>query len=322
MLACPERPLGRCPYVEQNLVSVKGRLVWWGVLLFSIFWLFGWIKQQGPELQGFDLIGVLISLVFISISSYGALHTRVQLYNPNSKTRLIRTTLLGIELERTLITGAESVPTKLVLSQQLALPPSVTKLAATNLKKVKTQQAVHIFRAALAGLLVQRLIQIHRFQKHTARWWQEFKRVENVYVITTTKNADLYSIKGALERKIIKVLISWKEREEAGEWPDGTPIYELIRAIYGTDVVSPADWVVNLVAKDAVAQGLGRFKRWPRKRFDLDTPHADRFRAERTIVNELSSQLAQRQPDLSHTLNSDLERAIRSRERKAQYDQY
>lgn len=317
MLSCPERPLGRCPYVKQNLVREHLAFGWF-FLLFSIIFLVIWINQQGPVLL-LKIIGVLIGLVFFSIGLYIAFHTRVQLYNPNSKTRWIRKTLLGFELEQNLITYAEPVPTELVLSQPLTLPPSVTKLGvATVLKTVDMQQVVSIFRGALVGLLAQELISIDQYRKYVTGWDKEVKRVKKEYHFTTTKNADLSSIDGVLEREIINVLTSWTESKEAAEWPDGAPIYEIIRAIYGSDVASPAYWVVNLVAEDAVTQGWGQFKGWPRKRFEVEANHTNLFQSERNVVKNLTSQLAQHQPDLSRALEIDIKRAIESRERKSQ----
>jgi hypothetical protein len=230
------------------------------------------------------------------------------------------TTFLGIELKRTVTSGAKPVHFDPVLSQPLAFPPSVTQLPEKKPigmgPKKAMRQAVAVFRAAVIGLLSQGLIQACRYETYVAGWRAEFKHVESTYMFSASENIDLNSVCGNVEGKIITVLTSWPKGKEALEGPDGAPIYELIRAIYGQDKDYPRRWAIDLATDDVVAQGWGQHTVWSRKRFELDAHDANRLRSDRAIVNELSSQLAQYQPDFSRALDDQIEKAIRSRKER------
>lgn len=316
ILACPSRPQGHCPYAKKNLVPLGSRLVGVGFLLVGILSLL--LGKQ----QDFGL-GMLIDLGLVGIGFFRTFQTSTLLYNPISKLTWKRQALLGITLERTLILGGKPFHLDLALPQPSLFPPSVTKLSEIAIdKKWTVTQAADLFQTALVGLLARGLIQISQYQQYVARGRGEFRHSQDLYVFTACEETDLASIDGALERRILLVLRSWAARKggEALEWPNGPPVYMLIRAIYDKDVSSPTQWVFDLVADDAVARAWGQFKGWPRKRFKPDETHEERLRSERAIIDGLSSRFAQQQPDLSQTLAVQINEAVGSRQIQQTYD--
>jgi hypothetical protein len=240
---------------------------------------------------------------------------KVQLYNSNSGVRLQRTTLWGLELRYKWVTSGKPLPIDLELSQPLAYPPSITVLP-TELY-ISMEQAVAILRTALIGLLAKGHIQVYHFQSHEFKRWIVLPSVQDVYLIVATREFDQARLKGKLEREIRRVLANWSKRKEAKEWPDGPPIYDLVRAIYQSDKKSPQGWLAQLVAKDATAQGWGQIiKGILRKRFELDAAHANQLQQEEEIMKALSKRLAQSHPNFSLALDKQVERGIKSREER------
>jgi len=160
----------------------------------------------------------------------------------------------------------------LAFPEPLDIPPSVTRLYETETepRERTLSRAAGVFRAALVGLLAQGAVRIHRCHKYVARGRGAFKRDQDLYLFTSREEFDLHSIGGALERGMLLVLTSWATTKEAEalEWPDAPPIHELIRAVHSADVDSPEQWVIDKVARDAVARGWGLRRGWPRKRSD------------------------------------------------------
>lgn len=319
ILTCPDRPQGHCPYLKKNLVPLGSRLVYVGFLLVGLVGILSslWTKEQ-------HILEALFDLVFVGMGFFGTFHTSTLLYNPISKLIWKRKALLGITLERTLIANCRPFRLDFSFSQSLLFPPSVTKLSeiATDQKWTWTGAANHLLMTTLVSSLARGLIQIHQYEKYVARGWGELKRSQVLYLFTAAEGADSASIEGALERKIMWILSSWTTRkgEEAMVWPDGPPVYELIRAVYDKDVSSPEHWVFDLVAQGAVARGWGRLEGWPRKRYKPSAAHEERLRSERAIINELCSRFAQQQPDLSQTLAVQINEAVGSRQIQQTYD--
>lgn len=112
--------------------------------------------------------------------------------------------------------------------------------------------------------------------------------------------------KGGLERGIKRALADWSGQKKAKEWPDGPPIYDLVRDIYGSDKENPGKWLAQWVASDAAAQGLGQIKGTLRRRFELDAAHADQLHLEREIMKALSKRLAQLHPNFSLALDEQI----------------
>jgi hypothetical protein len=133
-------------------------------------------------------------------------------------------------------------------------------------------------------------------------------------LIVATQKLDRARFKGRIERRIKPVLVNWPEQKEAKKWPDGPPVYDLVRAIYGSDKGDPAKWLAQLVADGAAAQGWGHIEgTWWKRRFELDAAHADQLRQEREIMKALSKRLAQLHPKLFAELDKQIERGIKSR---------
>jgi len=301
--------------VIQGLVSIKERLFGALFSLVSVSIMATW-WSKGVRLRGCALYGLLVGIVFIGVGLYMVLHKRILVYNPNSKAKWRQETLLGIPLERTLFTDAESVLDDLAFAQPLTLPPSVLALCDTpgQSRVVKMDQAVVIFRAALIGLAAHNAIRVYRYHVYGVRWNGILERKDDTCLLSVNRGQDRSSINGALETKIISELTQRMASEEDLEWPDGIPVYELVRSIYQKDVSSPPSWLIELVVRDATRHGWVRSKGiGPLKRLEPERSCADPFSMEWAAVSALLLRLIKEQPDLSRTLNQQIERAIKSR---------
>jgi hypothetical protein len=315
VLTCPEQASGQCPYVIQSLVSIKERLFGALFTLLSVIIMATW-WSKGVRLRGCELYGLLVGIAFIGVGLYMALHKRMLVYNRRSKVKWKQETLLGIPLERTLFADAEPVLEDLAFSQPLTLPPSALALPDTpgHTRGVRMEQAVVIFRAALIGLAAHNAIRAHRYHVYAVRRNGNLKRKNDVCLLSVNRGHDRSSINGALETKIIFELTQRMESEEDLEWPDGIPVYDLVRSIYQKDVSSPPSWLIELVAKDAATHGWARFRGTGLLRHvEPDPCSADQFSAEWAAVSALLLRLIKEQPDLSRILNHQIERAIKSR---------
>jgi hypothetical protein len=314
ILTCADRPQGHCPYLLRDLIPPKTiRLISAGSLLFLILMLLLHRESEGQSLPFF--VGVILCLIFIP-ALWGILGTSTLLYNPNSKLQWERTALLGITLRRTLMPGGEQLSIDLSLSRSLLFPPSYIEFSEAASKAWTLDHAILVFRAALIGLLAHRAVQVHKYSKYVARWRGDFKRGQIVYVLTASRDLDLTTINGELERQIVLVLRSWVKPEGGAtlKWLDGLAIYEVTRAVFKHDVESPAQWVFDLVARDAVARGWGQLEGWPWRGYHPSATHGDRLQSELATIKQLSSRLAKQQPAFSRALDDEIERAIRSRE--------
>jgi hypothetical protein len=185
------------------------------------------------------------------------------------------------------------------------------------------EQAAAILRTALIGLLAQGYIQVYHRPSYVFNRRGVLKSVRDVYSIVATQEFDQARVRGRLERKIKSILANWSRKKKAKEWPNGPPVYSLVRAIYGGDVQNPQDWLAEWVATDAAAQGWGQITkgfRW--KRFELHAAHANQLQQERETMKALSQRLSQLQPKLSRELDRQIERGIRSRRYEPPQDDY
>jgi hypothetical protein len=315
VLACPEQASGQCPYVIQSLVPIKERLGGAFFTLVSVIILTMWVIK-GLRPRGCELVQLLAGIAFIGVGVYATLRRRILVYDPHSKVKWKQETLLGIPLKRTLFADTEPVLDDLAFSQPLTLPPSVLALPDTpeHWRRVKMEQAVVIFRAALIGLVAHNAIRARRYHVYTVRWNGTLKRKEDTCLFSANRGQDRSSINGALETKIISELTQRMESEEDFEWPDGVPVYDLVRSIYQKDVSSPPSWLIELVTKDAATHRWARFRGIrPLKRLEPDPSCTDQFSAEWAAVSALLLRLIKEQPDLSRILNHQIERAIKSR---------
>ena len=208
IFTCPERPSGRCLYVEQwrkkryNLLSfILGSFLGLLVLVPLLTW--------GAPAQCILLAaGLILGVIYLVRPE------KVLLYNSNSGVRLQRTTLLGLELSCKWATSGKPVPIDLELPQPLAYPPALTALPTKSLK-VSMKQAVAILRTALIGLLAKGQIQVYHSQIYEFKTWGVLKPVQDVYSIVTTTEFDQARFGGRLEREIKQVLANWSQQKEA-----------------------------------------------------------------------------------------------------------
>jgi hypothetical protein len=304
IFACPERPSGGCPFVEEWRKKTGSPLL----IMSSIAVLVGLcLVASYPGISVILLAAALISVViFLNVEE-------VVLYNSNSGVRLQRTTLWGTELSYKWITSGKPVTIDLELPQPFCYPPSMTALP-TELYRVRMEQAVAILRTTLIGLLAQGHIQIHHSQSYVFNRRGVLNSVQDDYSIVAAQEFDQARVKGWLERKIKSILANWSQQKQAKEWSDGPSVYSLVRAIYGRDVVNPQDWLTQLVAKDAAAQGWGQItKRPPWTRFEWDATHANQLQQEGKIIKALSQRLSQLRLNLSREMDKQIGRGIRSR---------
>jgi hypothetical protein len=302
ILTCPDRPEGRCPYLVTDLMPLESRLKSAGGLLFTILLLLVFLHFADQSLL---LLGSLFFCLMFIGTLWGTFGTSTLLYNPTSRLKWKRTAFLGITLQRTVIPACETLPTDPSFSESLLsppgvkkfsdpesllFPPSVTKFSEAALIKWTMSHAIAVFRAALIGLLTRQVIQIHEYPKYVAGWGEHFRRDQSVYVLTASEEPDLASIDGELERQIVLVLRSWVKRHgrEVLEWPDGPPIYEVVRAVFKPDVSSPERWIFDLVARDAIAHGWWQIPSGSQNREQLNAAQSEQLQSEITTFNRLA----------------------------------
>jgi hypothetical protein len=319
ILTCPDRPQGACPYLVKDLRPIITRAFSAFITVFStLVLLLSWYSEY-PFMRFF---GRAICALLIFAGLWGTLQTRTLLYNPASKLKWKRTAILGITLQRTLIPGGKPLQFDLPLSQPLLFPPSFIKLSEAGRGKWTLGNATNVFRGTLIGLLARRVLQVQECPKYVAGWREEFRGDQNVYMLTAGQEFESVSIDGELEKQIILVVSAWMKKNgvEELEWPEGPPIYQLVRAVFKSDVSSPERWVLDLVARDAVLHGWRRIPGGPQKREQLSAAQNEQLESEITTFNRLAYQLGRQQPGFSAALDHEIERAIRSREYQQHYE--
>ena len=318
VLSCPDRKQGGCLYLVKEITPICTRAFSAFFVLFSVLMLLLSWQSKNPS---FRFYGRVILGIFFLIGLWGTLNTSTLLYDPVSKLKWKRTALLGITLQRTLITGDKPLQIDLPLFQSLFFPPSFLKLSEAGSGKWTLSNATNVFRGTFIGLLARGVLQVHECPMYVAGWREEFRRDQNVYTLTAGEEFKTANIDGELEKKIVLVLKSWMKGKggETLEWPDGPPIYQVVREVFKEDVKSPERWVFDLVARDAVLHGWWRVPGGPQKREQLSEGQSKLLQSEITTLNRVAYQFGRQHPGLSEALDDQIGKAIRSRKYQQGY---
>lgn len=304
---CPERPKANCPFVVRR----NSRIL--------IFFLIGVLLSLAtlPAFHKGDEHWVLWLPVACSPIAFGlcALSRDIQLYNTRSHTQFRCVTLAGIELSRRWITSGRLVPIHVDLGQPLTYPLSITALAAVpNSLKATTTEAVSLFRAAFIELLANECIEVYLHQSHAFSRWGPPSAVDH-YIVVAAQKTQRAETTGVLERKIMRALQDWSVKPEFPEWPEGPPIYALVRAVYERDRSVPEQWLAKLVADDAVARRLGRIEGssfWNTIEIEWDTGHIAGLQQGQRVLQSVSQRIDRMYPEFSWKLDLEISRAISS----------
>ena len=304
ILICPERPLGKCPFVKQRSSRKHEILLIGGMIALFVFseWKNGW--------------WVLVCLTTIGI--WAIFLVEVQLYNAKLHIRLQYTTIAHIKISHKWTSRGKLLPIHLEPSQPLDYPPSISAFAAlpTEISYicVTESQVGTIFRAAFIDLLVKKCVEVYIFQA-TILKRRCAPRIVDDYIIVATQNTDRAKGAGALEREILRALADWPNQSESKEWTHGPPIYDLIYATYKNLSASATKPLIRFLADDAFVHGLGRGEkvfllRWY---FEWNNPaYTSRLRQEHKVTQVLSRQLVQTYSEFSRTLDKEIVRAFNS----------
>jgi hypothetical protein len=159
--------------------------------------------------------------------------------------------------------------------------------------------------------------------------------VETVYLVGA--GAEVGTVDGALEGRIVARLQGWEANPGAARWPLGPSIYELVYALYDANQTRPGKWLAAFAVDEAGERGLGRMVKGPNGEatqrppqglmervarfvermaghFEVD-PAAERLmEAQHAVVLDLIEQLEEADRDFVQHLRAEAGRAIAARE--------
>jgi hypothetical protein len=266
MIACPDRPRGSCPYVQKNLIQRETTLVSIGIILLGVFLIIIRLLSEGLNINGEYLSQVALGIFLIIAGFIVKKSFYIQLWNPQTRSKWKQMSFPGIQIKQILLLpNGESVP-KSRASTRLSHPGSHIEYYRIFLQgendpgvpfskrnKDDIGAATNLFWAALSDLLSKEVVQFHPYKQLKTNWRKQ--KVEGkIYLVTAGSNwpAGWQSKpSGTLESMISKAISSG----ESQEWPDGVPIYELVRAVYKSDKGNPVKWLIKQVEHEMMAAG-------------------------------------------------------------------
>jgi hypothetical protein len=119
---------------------------------------------------------------------------------------------------------------------------------------------------------------------------------------------------GWLEQRILFAVNRWSQYKEARDWPQGTPISTLVRAIYTHNQSNPGGWLLRQVQEDAVKHGLGTLQGKLRRRFEPNPDLAAQVAGEARSVSAVYVQLGRVFPEFIRELDTKVRQGIASRQ--------
>jgi hypothetical protein len=340
MLDCPERQLGSCMYtVQRNRVNslVGYTLLAAGIAsAFIDFFVLALLllKSTSPlPLTGWLVMAAIMLVVSAAILAFGVysvIGEQVSLYNAETGQMWQRQGLDRLEIRRLIINQIEPLPLDAYLnltcnwpaslSALLVQTPAVTGLdiAASNpginamISAIARNPAAYLVEAALLGLLADRRISLCRAYVQTSYFGRPPRQV--VEYLVKPGEVSWQGAEGWLEQRILYAVTSWSQYKEARDWPQGTPIKALVRAIYPRDQSSPGSWLINQVLDDAVKRNLGTIAGMLRHRLEPNPDLAGRLAGEARNVKEVYYQLGRVFPEFIRDLDAKIRQGISSRE--------
>jgi hypothetical protein len=341
MMDCPERRFQACAYTLQQsrLSSVAGWIILVISAVFVVADLGGAIMlvvvvpSKGAILGGLFALSffMLIPISMLAIGVYMTFGEQVTLFNPETGRMWQRRSLWGREVRRVVVTDVEALPLDMYLRWSLTYPTSLSALTVkappsvgialpggstilkTMIASIGGNPASYLFEAALLGLVQQSQVGIRKARLERSSFGRPPRQADE-YLVVAGEAINERSLDGVLERDIVNIVKGWTKRAEARQWPQGAPIYELVRGIYPADQSSPGDWLVHRVQDDAVKRGLGTVHGRLRRSFELGASAIVQLDDEARQVSTIYTQLARVYPDFIRYLDSKVRQGIASRQ--------
>jgi hypothetical protein len=306
IFGCSDRASARCSFDWQgesrDFLALAGIAV--AVLLMAV------LARRLPWLSlGLVLLGGGLVL--------WGLAREVQLFDAQHGIRLHRTTVGRFELSYEWTLTERQLPIRLDPGQPLVDPLSVVALAASVVISRQDTHvlAAHLLRAALIDLIARQSIAVYRVESYVLRRWHRSPGRVARYVIAAARPADQLAGAGVLENDILGILNLWPLTTRARErGTRGPSIHDLVIDLAGRDKSSYANWLIERVANEAAARGLGQLRSslWWRN-FEWDVTRADQLAAAGELMRRLSTQLADLDPHFSAELDRQVLSALHNR---------
>jgi hypothetical protein len=338
ILDCPERSSGNCPYLLRR--DHPNPSAGWVALLL------GWMFMLVPP-------GIPLGLLILMVGVYLAFGERVTLYDPATGMMWQRSRLGSVEVERVISTEMESLTIPLKLDWGLSFPPSITALRIDGVSRWPSEwdkDATAALAASITVLIARDLIQVGRMKlfkstfggtlreftrggsslHHTARRFlspfmsakarqsfdevQQWIREGNYLLLPGSNTAEVETVDGMLENRILEVVYQWKGQSAAGDLPLAPTIYDLVRALVKPSV-EPSDDFARQVQNDAAKRDLCTVHGLPalKRRIKPNPTYISKMQEESKLVHDLMKELAQLQPDFVRRLYADISFALSSR---------
>lgn len=308
IFCCSERLLGHCPFVEKWSGKVFIKPTWWIFVVAGVLAIGGFFGKS--VWAGWATLALLvITSVLFEITR------ETRLYNAQTYVRLQRTTVASVEWNYRWSWDVALPRVRFEPTQLLTYPPSISSIASLSGFRVSKAQAVTIVRAAIIELLTKQYIKADIFRSYAVTRVQPWPTVVDNYIVLTEGHTEGSENLGKLEKCILFVVPVFAVQSVSKDSIESLRLYDVVRAVYEQDQLDPPAWLAELVARDAAKRDLGYFyQMWPTKKIEWDPTHLPRLREEEKITQSLADQFAESYPEFSRVLDTQISKAISSRE--------
>lgn len=337
MIECPERPAGLCPY-EMRQGRVKGHsqglqgIIAGATLFLVATGLFVAILSIASRhtpisaLWGMTVVWVLpLPLLFLALVAVGGswltakgLYARcgrqTTLFNPKTGQQWQRGTLMGLEIERLVVTDVELLTLELEV-QEMTHPVSISALGLSDTPGVLAtlaweRYAASVVAVTLLWMVAENLVALRRGRVHRSGLGRRSRPRDEYWVIPGGIGEDVDSW---LERRVLNLVHRWRDQPASRECLHGMPIDRLVREVIPPRAYFPAQLLINMVGRDAERRGLGRVYGGLNPRFEPSASYAPQLRAEGRRLGDIYAQVAHSHPQLVRSLTASIRRGIRAR---------
>ena len=286
-----------CPFQRYNtsqsryaaglLVALFGSIFLFSGIFFAIF-----MARQGVTWYSFFVLLVFLA-VFLAfggfallLGAYFAFGFERSLYLPQSETAWQGSQILGFILARRVVQrlSTESAPSRL----KLKYPTSIAALVETsswkdikeqirNLRSKPAEEQKRELKSAtvssvprdlvlsvILDLVSRGLLTASRVRTWTAKFRStRYKEGEEIVLSPGPEfNSDPRPA-GAVEQKIIEIVMTWRTRPESASQPLGPTGKLLVRELLGSNSAFPGNNLIQLAVKQAVTDGIAtQTSRW------------------------------------------------------------
>ncbi len=263
---------------------------------------------------GWGWLGAAFAAAFLML-----LIRDVQFYDPRSRVLVQSTALAGLELGRRVIKKGNALDIPLKPVRPLQFPLSVAILGdAPRVSAEDDKRAVCVFRAALVGLLMKGLIEMHPVVYYGRRAGQTVYANKTEHRVVARPVAISGDRLGALEERILRALIDQARRlSDVDGWLDGPRVCELVWSSFESDVSDPYDSLLSLAEQNATALGLCRIETkgfWnPTRLVTWDGPCIQELRTDCSTASDLMQQFKSSDPATWDSLFKQISDGVKSR---------